>query len=379
MNLTTQQQAAIAQAADWFRHAWDQRFTLGGYAGTGKTTCIEHIVTEIGLRPHQVAYCTFTGKAATVLTQKGCPATTIHRLIYNPKEVYTPEGRKLVFQRKGLSPHIRLIVVDEAPMVSRKLLCDLHGYGLHILMVGDPGQLGPVEVESEGPKVEFISGYEALQQPSALLTQIHRQAEGHPIIRLSLDIREGRDYHGDYGSEVVINPPQAELAQWLTRVNQVICGRNATRADLNKSLRLAHGHFGDWPQVGEKIICTRNDWGESVESDVYLTNGLIGEVVALKKQGALCPLLTFRPEFCREAFRDLSMDTRNFDGKIRATQAGDRRQWFEFGYAITAHKSQGSQWDEVAVKDEPVGRTELEIRQWRYTATTRAAKRLVLF
>ena len=154
--LTADQITADKLIEDWFLHSTKQVFVLSGYAGTGKTTLLKHTVTEtLKLVPEQsAAFVTPTGKAATVLIRGGIQATTLHRLIYQSiateKEIEL-NGKKikvetLTFRRReSIDKSIKLIVLDEASMVSDAVLWDLAEFGVKLLLCGDNAQLPPVE------------------------------------------------------------------------------------------------------------------------------------------------------------------------------------------------------------------------------------------
>ena len=190
--LTAGQADAENLVAHWFYHSDRQTFVLTGFAGTGKTALLRHAVCErLELVPDvSAAFVTPTGKAATVLIKKGIPACTVHRLIYqsiaeeqeimlNGKKV---KIEKLTFRRReNIDKRIKLIVLDEASMVSDEVLFDILNFGVKVLLCGDDCQL---------PPVEGLNSY--LHSPDATLTEIVRQEQGNPIIHLSSLAREGR-------------------------------------------------------------------------------------------------------------------------------------------------------------------------------------------
>ena len=133
--LTADQKNADNLIKDWFLNSSKPIFVLAGYAGTGKTTLLKHTVTEtLGLVPEEsAAFVTPTGKAATVLIRGGIAATTLHRLIYQsiPEEVEIElNGKKVKIEklsfkrRENIDKSIKLIVLDEASMVSDGVLSD---------------------------------------------------------------------------------------------------------------------------------------------------------------------------------------------------------------------------------------------------------------
>ena len=185
MDWSKQQDAALKAVAEWLKRPEQQVFRLFGYAGTGKTTLARHVAE--GIRG-DVAYGAFTGKAALVMRSKGCEgASTIHSLIYRPKrksaeEEDEEESFSFAINRESMASKARLIVIDECSMVDEDLGRDLLSFGKKTLVLGDPAQLPPVKG----------GGYFTETEPDVMLTEVHRQAAGNPIVRMSMDIREGR-------------------------------------------------------------------------------------------------------------------------------------------------------------------------------------------
>ena len=150
MELTGQQQEARNKIIEWYTSLEAEKrqlFLLQGFAGTGKTFLINHIIDDLGLLPHEVAYGTFTGKAASILIQKGRDAATIHRLIYTPvEEEYetkigseTIKGHRIKFVKKDKISNYKLIIIDEVSMVDNIMMKDLLSFGIPVLATGDPG------------------------------------------------------------------------------------------------------------------------------------------------------------------------------------------------------------------------------------------------
>jgi exodeoxyribonuclease-5 len=234
MEFSPQQDAALKAVAGWLKTGKPQIFRLFGYAGTGKTTLARHFAEHVD---GQVQFAAFTGKAAQVLRSKGATnARTIHSLIYRPRgeeavsdETTGKTSMSPTFSLNRQSPIARakLVVVDECSMVDEQLGRDLLTFGTPILVLGDPAQLPPI---SGG-------GFFTEHEPDILLTEIHRQARDNPIIRLALDVREGREFmKGDYGTAQVIG--REEVNQDLVlAADQVLVGTNRT----HQPARLARG------------------------------------------------------------------------------------------------------------------------------------------
>lgn len=373
MQFSPQQDAALKAVARWLKEGQRPIFRLFGYAGTGKTTLARHFAEHVD---GQVQFAAFTGKAAQVLRSKGAVnARTIHSLIYRPRGEEAVEdgatGKTSIsptFSLNRQSPVARaaLIVVDECSMVDEQLGRDLMSFGTPILVLGDPAQLPPI---SGG-------GFFTEHEPDHLLTEIHRQAADNPIIRMALDVREGRELgYGDFGAARVI--PRNEVDQDLVlAADQVLVGTNRTRRRYNQRLRELKGFDASYPQAGDKLVCLRNDPAKG------LLNGSLWKVMTSSRETVKPGInLLVSPEeddpdrgvakikLLKAAFEDPEADI--------PWQQKKRFDDFDYGYALTVHKAQGSQWDEVVLFDESFAFKDTRQR-WLYTAITRAAERLTV-
>lgn len=429
------QKRAIDAIKHWYQNDTDKQqvFRLFGYAGVGKSTVLKFALEELDLEPHRpgkngdectpgVVTATFTGKAALVLRRKGTMARTIHSLIYSVIEsteeevnefagkiVQAQEGLRGLFgderyaaeaavvamrrqlawmkqPRYALNPmsdaaECKLIVLDEVSMVDEYMAADLMSFGKPILVLGDPGQLPPIRGQ----------GAFTQAQPDVMLTEIHRQAQESPIIRLATMAREGAWIpYGQYDGHVAKMRKTELGVQHLLKADQVICGKNATRLQLNNDMRLASGYSHDAIPTGngEKIICLKN------QNDIGLINGMFltlddiideedrffsavvtddeGRVVGKSKRNGAPPRhKIYKGHFLDHAAFDPDRHDKDWQVKKILTEA-------TFGWAITCHKAQGSQWNNVIVWDDGLGRSEIDRRQWLYTALTRAEQGLVL-
>ena len=415
-----QQEQALAAVSDWFKNGSSPLFKLFGFAGTGKTTLAKHFAEHV---TGEVLFGAYTGKAASVLRSKGCDnASTIHQLIYRPSSKSKRKLRELeaklddLAREKGfadrdeamkdekfskrvtaqklaaaindeltylrqpqfnlneaaLTSATSLLIIDECSMVDKRMAEDLLSFDVPILVLGDPAQLPPV-----GGGGAFTSG-----KGDFMLTEIHRQAEGDPIIQLATQIRSGeRISLGEYGKSSVINRRDVtkEIAQ---AHDQIIVGRNATRHKLNKLMRIWRDlDVAQGPTPGEKLVCLRND------HDLGLLNGTLWEVNASKLVGvdewdSDSRLIMDLSEICEANPLNLTnvvafSDT--FYGHEDQRSWHERReaQEFDYGYALTCHKAQGSQWGSVLVRDES-GCFRANAKEWLYTAVTRACDRVTI-
>jgi exodeoxyribonuclease-5 len=373
MQLSPQQDDALQAVARWLKTGRPQIFRLFGYAGTGKTTLARYFAENV---EGQVQFAAFTGKAAQVLRSKGATnARTIHSLIYRPKgeeekadEVTGKTSMSPTFSLNRQSPVARakLIIVDECSMVDEQLGKDLLSFGTPILVLGDPGQLPPI---SGG-------GYFTDHEPDFLLTEIHRQARDNPIIRLALDVREGREFmRGDYGTAKVIGREDVNQ-ELVLGADQVLIGTNRTRRRYNQRLRELKGFVTAFPQAGDKLVCLRNDPNKG------LLNGSLWKVMTSAREtvkpgiNLLVSPEEDDPDRGVAKIKLLKAVFEEPDTEI-PWQSRKRYDDFDFGYALTVHKAQGSQWNNVVLFDESWAFKETRQR-WLYTAITRAAERLTV-
>ena len=427
--LNEQQRIAKDKIAKWFKDTefgGSKIFTLAGYAGTGKTFLINYLIENVFNIPKKnIAIVTPTGKAASVLIQKGTEASTIHRLIYTCKdsEKKDKNGKPIPrFIKKSSLPDYKLVILDEVSMISKKIMEDLISFDLPILAIGDPGQLPPILAER----------HDLLLHPNYVLTEIVRQSEDDPIIQVATMARHKQTIpYGHYGESVVVAPlagikPEI-LDNLLLKADQVICGKNATRNQLNKYMRELLGKTSKYPEIGDKIICIQNNYDIFLDEDqTYpLVNGNIGYVKDFELTNEKMDLskIKFKADFLDSYIdEDLISDTGIFhnndftydrhqkiykleDGnvvprrsltkpkemkdedyrKIVAEELSNRVKTkeelqicqFDFGYAISCHKAQGSEFDKVVIFDESKS-FPAEQEKWLYTAITRAKKKLII-
>ncbi len=399
-SLTDDQIMADKKISDWFFHSERQIFVLAGYAGTGKTTVLKNTVENtLKLKPEEsAAFVTPTGKAATVLIRSGIAATTLHKLIYQSiteEAEIELNGKKITIERlsfkkrENIGKSIKLIVLDEASMVSDETIADLAAYGVKLLLCGDNAQLPPVE------------GFNScLKDPDFTLKTIVRQQIDDPIIKLSLTAREGGYIpYGNFGGTVAVIDRRRFIGETRKRTllaaDQIICGINKTRTAINDEVRGYLG-FEDLPQSGDKLICTQNNWETYIDEDkrFNLVNGIIGFAnLPFYDRVQGIGFMQFKPDFldgyCPDA---LPFDTGIFSDGFYRYKRGDYFEKlgedgkpvgaytlnrFEYGYCISCHKAQGSEFDDVVVFDESYAFKEDRAR-WLYTAITRAKRRLVI-
>jgi len=373
MKFSPQQDEALQAVAKWLAGGRKQVFRLFGYAGTGKTTLARYFAEHVD---GEVQFAAFTGKAAQVLRSKGASnARTIHSLIYRPRGEEAVEdestGKTMIsptFSLNRQSPiaKAKLIIIDECSMVDEALGRDLMSFSTPILVLGDPGQLPPITG----------GGFFTDHDPDFLLTEIHRQARDNPIIRLALDVREGREVdYGEYGEARVISRHEIN-SDIVTSADQVLVGTNRTRRRYNQRLRDLRGFDALYPQAGDKLVCLRNDPAKG------LLNGSLWKVMTSSRETVkpgINLLVTPEEDDPDRGVAKIKLLKAAFDepdGEI-PWQTKKRYDDFDYGYALTVHKAQGSQWNDVVLFDESFAFRDTRSR-WLYTAITRAAERLTI-
>lgn len=413
VELTGQQAEAADAVASWFPEVRyiGGSLTLGGYAGTGKTTMLGELPRLLP-RGIRIVYASFTGKAVSVMRSKlpqGANVSTLHRLLYHPRQrvVCTETGEdaaefgSVLDERRWFcySHHpltdpanvkrepceirrvldwqqvdnplngIDLVVVDEASMVSEKIWRDLTKWGVPVLAVGDHGQLPPVK-----------SDFNLMANPTIRLEQVLRQAEGSPIIKMATLARTtGHIPIADYGRACIKVPPykQASVLKYLKpeKGDLALCSFNRTRNWLNTTLRKrVVAPPNDDPVIGDLVICLRN----SYETGVF--NGMRGRITGLG------PVADWYEHPQRFATIQLLDEDHEFEGEISTEQFNQPKSLtdlrrsvglFDYGYAMTVHKSQGSQADRVLVIEERFPRDGDDFHaRLLYTAVTRAVRSL---
>jgi len=360
LSFTDDQQHALDFILDWYsvKDHPKNHMSLGGYAGTGKSTVLKEISARLKAldASTKVGVAAFTGKAVSVLRNFGVrEAQTLHSLLYTP--VFDDNGRVIDFVPV---PDIDkdLVIVDEASMVNGSLYNDLNKYKTRVLFVGDPGQLEPI---GNDPAL--------MANPDIVLQQIHRQAKGSSIIAFSQVIREGKDFkHGKLPGLIVA--PLRSSNDYIYGCDQVICGFNKTRHAINAAIR-KFKNFDELLNVGDRVICLQN------KPNLGLYNGLIATVTAVREDifSSHNLVVDVKDELGNE-LKDIKMLRKQFGvNKIEDQRSSREVSLWDYAYAITCHKAQGSQWDKVVVIEEVV--SDWNIQRWAYTAVTRAAKELV--
>lgn len=321
---------------------------VGGLAGTGKTTLVSYLLKTL----KGFACCAFTGKAAEVLRSKGVEASTIHSLIYNvgadDDDEEEPEVGTLVFSKKPSIP-FKGIIVDEASMVGRSIYQDLISYDLPIIFIGDHGQLEPVNEDMY-----------LMANPDHRLETVHRNAGD--IARFAHHLRSGgeaSDFELSKNSPVQVLQKK-DCQPHLLNSDQIICALNSTRVQVNKYIRQLKGYNPIKPVSGDRVISLRNS------RKYKIVNGSQGIV-----RGVRARKLTV--EFYNKTLSiEYSPTTFN-----QEKQSGDNMYVhpFDYAYAVTCHKAQGSEWKKTFVLEQKI--SAWDHKRWAYTAASRAKETMI--
>lgn len=356
--------------------------SMGGLAGTGKSfllnllvRCLKH---DLKLR---VATCAFTGKAASVLRRKGVEdARTVHSLIYKPHQRLTkgdesctvPENQDEIDRlfkegwRGELSfsrlPNIDydVLVCDEGSTIGEQLWADLIWFKIPIVVVGDHGQLPPV-----GGKMINL-----MENPDVRLERIHRYAG--EIAKFAHFLREGGRPHAwasETGAVRIIGDDDEEQQAALAGADQVICGFNRTRVDLNGNIRKWLGREGSEPQVGDRVVCLRNSKPHGLFNGLQ---GVVERVHTRMRRGVLVDLAT--DDGPREGV-SMALDAFNVERLDKGYMPPLGTIPFDFAYAQTVYKCQGDQFRRTCVVEEHSRRL-WEPTQANYTAATRTEEQV---
>lgn len=355
-------------------------YAYSGPPGSGKTTIIREIVKALGYSNRDVHCMALVGNAVMNLSKSGMNAKTVHSSIYdlalipekdeNGKLIRKPDGsikQKMDFVlRSYFTGEPKLLLVDETGMLSDPILQDILSFGIPTIFIGDMNQLGPIYGKCS-----------VMEKPDYILTKIMRQKEGDPIIQLCQDILHDRPLvYGEYGKSRVLKPTEIDLKMnLLNDYDRIIVGKNATKEKINSHIREELlGLHPKKPYVGDKVICRANDWSLSLDG-YYLVNGMNGTIedINWSKSNSKKVFIDFKPDFLDDCFYDIPLDI-----KYLNCPAGEKNDYgmssynkFDYGYAITTHLSQGSQYNRVLFMDEYFRNFDF-MKRIRYTAISRA-------
>ena len=417
-------------------------FLLKGYAGTGKTTLISALVKSLPSVSKRSILLAPTGRAAKVLSKySNKKASTIHRKIY---WIRSRKNGNTYIKIKDNTHTNTIFIVDEASMIpeasdssfgNRSLLDDLvqyvyDGIGCKLILIGDTAQLPPVHLDISPALDEgFLETTYFKDVITHTMKEVVRQAKDSTVLSNATDLRnkisvDDFSFPKFVSSNDVVRvesgeelQDQLETAYSLSSVtNTIVLCRSNKRANIyNQQIRARIRFQENEISVGDMLMVVRNNYfwlGEESKAG-FIANGDIVEVVRLKETierfgfrfanvtvqlvdypdekdldviVMLDTLSTETPSLSydqyQKLYKEVSLDykgDKEINKKIKENPFFNALQ-IKFSYAITCHKSQGGQWENVFVdlgyfKEEMLNKSYL---RWLYTATTRASKKLYL-
>jgi exodeoxyribonuclease V len=439
---TEEQDKVTQQLADFILSISTRSiFLLKGYAGTGKTTLISAFVKSLSIINKKPSLLAPTGRAAKVLASYSKrSASTIHRKIY---WINSNKNGNTFIKLKENTHTNTIFIVDEASMIpessdkgfgNRSLLDDLveyvyGGIGCKLVLIGDTAQLPPVHLEiSPALSEEFLSQSYSKEILSFSLSQVVRQEKSSTILINATNLRKQI-------SENNFNLPNFIVSEDVIRIesgdelqeslednynkgglsNTIVLCRSNKRANIyNQQIRNRIRYLEQEVATGDLLMVVRNNYfwlGEKNKSEL-IANGDIIEVLSVnkitnkygfkfanitiklidfleeKELDVLVILDTIKLETSslsyedyKKLYQEISKEYKGADAKkkIKENKYLNALQ-VKFSYAITCHKSQGGQWENVFVdlgyfKQEML---DLGYLRWLYTAITRASKKLYL-
>ena len=390
MILTNEQEQALKIILNKYKNH-EKYVTICGYAGVGKSTLAKFAIEALDVSPEKVAYATYTGKAAEVLRKKGNPnAMTLHKLLYD--SIPRQGGGFIRIPKKTLDYDV--VLIDEISMAPKSMLEMLLKHNVFCIFMGDNFQL---------PQIDKNEAHDFLQHPDIFLSTVMRQAAESEIIQLTMKIRNGEDIPFMHGKEVIVAPKAELVTGHLTWTDIIICATNKTRHNMNRQKRELLGYSGVLEE-NESLLIKCNYWEVCNKNGDALVNGSIGTIKNVFESFRRIPsyvksdirdMPTIVGEFISDdgvSFGNIEFD-KNFLlkeepcidwrtsyqlGKLKNKIGDIIPKQATYGYAITGHCSQGSQWDKVLVIEESFPFDKVEHARWLYTCCTRPTSRLVL-
>jgi exodeoxyribonuclease-5 len=359
--LTPEQTRVIDFAVNWAlgilpdevkQQCPSQVLTIGGLAGTGKTTISRKIRERIS-EHLETATAAFTGRAVSVLRRKGITdAVTLHSLMYWPKK--DSKGNLKFTKKEHLD--VGVVGVDEASMVNLDQHRDLLSFGVKVLYIGDHGQLEPI---GDNPKL--------MASPNLVLEEIHRNAGA--IAEFAHRLRRHNTFFPFVVNDQVRVAKIDDFLPAALEADVAIVGYNKTRHRVNQFVRENRGFSLPLPEVGERVICLQNNRHWNVYNGLILTVTRViktnNEYHVFNAEDDLGNKWLGLPTFLEQYGKnDLTKDY----------NLQKNRLYFDFAYCLTCHKAQGGEWARVAVMEEH--NSSWDVTKWNYTAASRPYEHL---
>lgn len=434
--LTNDQKKAIKEIDHFLGDGNEHIFTLAGYAGTGKTT-MASLIAVIAQKKHKIKdilFCASTNKALQVLAGKVYNSSkyafsTAYSFLYETR--YRKHLYESSVKRKS-DINYGLIICDESSMIGANMLDDMSEFisknNNKIIYIGDSFQL-PAVKDNSYTVFDFRNQY--------TMTDVCRQEKDSDILAYANELRTGKkisapSYKYNDHNDINVVDEFDLLNKYLDDIDNgrnstCIVFKNRTRTDINYTIRERLGCKGTKPVAGETLISIANSEkaynnGETftIDGDYrYISSGMVSYYpdssnshIAVRTEAYLyykkgknkslsVPLLVL-PEFPSPSvyhYQFVPNDILKLFGKERVLDSAhflDREELKKgkkrlvtyslkqsvviatYGYAITAHKAQGSQWDSVYILERQKTLNPENDARWLYTATTRASKELCI-
>lgn len=390
MILTNEQEKALKIILEKYRNH-EKYVTICGFAGVGKSTLVKFAIEALDVDQDRVTYACYTGKAAEVLRRKGNKnAMTLHRLLYD--SIPRPGGG--FFRKPKMSLEYDIVVVDEISLAPKSMINMLLKHNVFCIFIGDNFQL---------PQIDKTEAHDYLEHPDIFLSTIMRQAAESEIIQLTMKIRNGEDIPFMQGNEVMVVPKKELVTGHLLWADTILTATNATRHSINNQVRSLLGFNGEL-MPGEKLIIKRNYWEDLNDEGDALVNGTIGTVNNIYNSyinipyfiqndrhriptimcdftpevGSIYPSVNLDKDFLLDENPCVDWRVSYRLGKLRNKIGDILPRQATYGYAITGHAAQGSQFSKVLVIEENFPFDREEHKRWLYTCCTRPEDKLVL-
>jgi exodeoxyribonuclease V len=353
VELTAEQQDAVDKISRRFGSG-AREVTLGGLAGTGKTTLAARFADR------GVVFAAPTGKAVDNLRRRipelDPPPSTLHSLLYVPSVVTIDGERHLSWASKDRTAldNASLVVIDEASMIAEREYNELMGHGVRVVFIGDHGQLPPVNGD-----------FNLMEEPDIRLETVHRQKADSSILQLAYDVRQGAALEFMETSEVTVAPWKGAV-DFDPATTQAICHTNLARVMMNMKARHLLDLPPDSPVPGDRVICLRTQRGRAF-------NGQTGVIRSCRRRDGESYSVEIELDFTDEVYRGPISAEQFHATSLPEAPSRDLGLW-DYSYATTVHKAQGSEYDDVLLLAESTVRGDRA--RWLYTGITRASNTL---
>ncbi|MFN7913703.1 MAG: AAA family ATPase [Vicinamibacterales bacterium] len=407
--LSDDQRDAVERIARWFADpqakGW---FALAGAAGTGKTTVTGAVVRRLNLLADQVRLVAPTGKAVEALKDRlprgwKTRARTLAGFLWKFKmSGFDGEDVKFVLEGPKPAEMLRLVIVDEASMVTKRDFEALKKYA-RVLYTGDPHQLPPV-VEDPSQEAE-LGACGVLEKPDAELKRIHRHGVDTSLHGAAHGARAGAalsfgttaDGRVTYLSEADGHFGPAQVREIIESADVVLTQRNSLRVQINEYVRRLRGFMTtpvDFrPKAGEILVASENYMHPTLRKQIangerLMVTNFVGttvertDVIGLReyvvegypegRKADKAEWTISSQMLAGEQIREGVVMTRHVTGPRSKVLRAD------WGYALTVHKAQGSEWPRVVVVDDNDPDHNVPLNKWYYVAYSRASEQLIV-